>query len=104
MMLRSKKTENGRRLVWRLLSHCGIYRDIHEEEPVEMARQLGRRSVGLWLLQVLADVNQDAVFIMMKEAKAQEDEIRIILEQRKKQEELDESRKYEADLGVGKFV
>jgi len=61
-------TEQGRRFYWRILSHCGIYRDI-EGTDVEMHKQLGRRQVGLHLLALVSDVSEDRLFKMMQEAK-----------------------------------
>lgn len=61
-------TEYGRRFMWRLLGHCGIYRDL-EGDVNDLLRQSGKRSVGLFLLSILSEVDEDKVFLMMKEAK-----------------------------------
>ena len=66
---------HGRRFMWRLLSYCGIYRDVDTALPVEeMMKQLGRRQVGLYLLGILTDIDDEKVFTMMREAKTKEQE------------------------------
>lgn len=61
-------TEQGRRFLWRLLSYCGVYRDI-EGSGNEMLKQIGRRQVGLYLLGLITDSSEDRIFDMMREAK-----------------------------------
>jgi pimeloyl-CoA synthetase len=61
-------TEQGRRFLWKLLSHCGIYRDI-EGDSDEMIKQIGRRQVGLYLLGLITDESEDRFIEMMREAK-----------------------------------
>ena len=92
-------TKNGRRFLWRMLTHCGIYQDIHNDDARETERLLGRRSVGLWLMQVLGDIDQDKLFLMMKEAKeAQEylDKLGAL--------ELDEVKKDKVQYDVNSFL
>ena len=61
-------TEQGRRFMWRLLSYCGVYRDI-EGSGNDMLKQIGRRQVGLYILGLVADASEDRIFDMMREAK-----------------------------------
>jgi len=61
-------TEQGRRFMWRLLSYCGVYRDI-EGNGNDMLKQIGRRQVGLYLLRLVADASEERIFDMMREAK-----------------------------------
>jgi hypothetical protein len=61
-------TEQGRRFMWSILSHCGIYRDI-EGDSTDMLKQVGRRQVGLHLLALISDASEDRIFDMMREAK-----------------------------------
>jgi hypothetical protein len=61
-------TEQGRRFMWRLLSYCGVYRDI-EGNGNDMLKQIGRRQVGLYLLGLVADASEERIFDMMREAK-----------------------------------
>lgn len=81
-------TENGRRFVWRLLSYCGVYRDI-EGEGGDVFRQIGKRTTGLYLLGIVSDVDQEAVFNMMKEAAARAEEEKRELEKERRLQELD---------------
>jgi len=59
---------SGRRTLWRLLSHCGIYRDI-EGQGDTVFKQIGRRQVGLYLLQVISDASEERLEEMMREAR-----------------------------------
>lgn len=61
-------TEQGRRAMWKLLSYCGVYRDI-EGSGNDMLKQIGRRQVGLYILGLISDASEDRIFEMMKEAK-----------------------------------
>jgi hypothetical protein len=69
-------TEQGRRFVWRLLSYCGIYRDI-EGSGNDMLKQIGRRQIGLYLLGLVSDASEERIFQMMKEAKERSIEEKI---------------------------
>lgn len=71
-------TENGRRFVWRVLSFCGVYQDIHTDSIEETGRKLGMRATGLWLMQIIGDANQDMLFQMMKEASIRDHEIQML--------------------------
>jgi hypothetical protein len=50
------------------LSHCGIYRDIEGQGEIA-AKQIGRRQVGLFLLDIISDASEDNLEIMMREAR-----------------------------------
>lgn len=67
------RNESTRRFMWRVLSYCGIYRDV-EGESLDIQKQLGRRQVGLFLLGILSDVDDEQVFTMMREAKNKKQE------------------------------
>jgi hypothetical protein len=69
-------TIQGRRFVWRMLSHCGVYRG-HEGDSEQVMKQEGRRQAGLFLLGIISDASEDHVFDMMKEAKQQSIEEKI---------------------------
>jgi hypothetical protein len=66
-------TENGRRFLWRLLCYCGIYRDV-EGSNTDILKQLGKKQVGLYLLSILTDADDEQVFTMMREAKMRDRE------------------------------
>lgn len=46
-------TRSGRRIAWNLLSRAGIFHTNLAAEPISMARQEGRRSIGLELMAML---------------------------------------------------
>lgn len=61
-------TRNGRAVMSRMLSFCGIYDSIggsHEE----ILLQEGKRRVGLQILAIISDHCEDQLFEMMKESK-----------------------------------
>lgn len=62
------KTEQGRRVIWDLLSFCGVYSDLAGESN-DVFKQLGKREVGLHLLGLLADIDDEIIFDMMRESK-----------------------------------
>jgi hypothetical protein len=71
-------TEQGRRFMWKILSHCGVYRDIETAGGENEAfKQIGRRQVGLHLLGLISDASEDQIFNMMKEAKQRSIEEKI---------------------------
>lgn len=61
-------TEAGRRVMWRLLEHCGIYRG-HEGTPDQIMKQEGRRQAGLFILGIVSDASEELLFKMMSEAR-----------------------------------
>lgn len=61
-------SDSGRRFIWRVLSFCGVYQDIDPVDTSLALKQLGRRQVGLYLLGICSENNQDKVFTMMQEA------------------------------------
>lgn len=72
-------TVAGRRFLWRVLCMCGVYKDINVDDPHEAARKLGQRSIGLLLMQIAGDADQDKLFKMMTEAKSREEDIQVKL-------------------------
>ena len=77
-------TAQGRKFIWEMLSYCGVYKDL-AGEPVEVAKQLGKRQVGLHILGLLDDLNDEIIFSMMREAKnrKREQEIKDDIRDRK---------------------
>jgi hypothetical protein len=61
-------TPQGRRLVWRYLEFCGIFRSIWHPSA-EIHFNEGMRNVGLRLITDIEEANPDALVLMMKEAK-----------------------------------
>lgn len=68
-------TEGGRAFMWRLLSECGLYASSYVGElPLAMARNEGKRHIGLWLLGELTAVDPLVYAKMQREAKVRADE------------------------------
>lgn len=81
-------TEQGRRFLWRVLSHCGVYKDF-EGEGEHIHKQIGRRSVGLWLMGIVSDASEEHLFQMMREAKNRSIEEKIKNEHAKRDTDRD---------------
>lgn len=61
-------TIQGRKFIWDIICNTKIYQDL-AGDPHEIARQLGRRQVGLQILDRLDMIDSELVFKMMREAK-----------------------------------
>lgn len=61
----------GRRVVWRILSQCGIYSD-GWDPSARIHFNAGKRNVGLWLLDEVMAANDEAYLLMQREAKQKE--------------------------------
>lgn len=61
-------TPQGRRLIWRLLDKCGVYRSTFRPNS-EAAFLEGQRAIGLYLLLDLQDLCPDRLVEMLAEAK-----------------------------------
>lgn len=92
--------ESGRRVVWRLLSYAGIYRDI-EGEGSQAYKQIGRRQMGLHLLGLVSEASEDNVFKMMKEQR--EAALQEELENEETVLQTDAGRSY-SDRGISDFI
>lgn len=67
-ILASCKTEAGRRFLWRILSFCEVF---GEFEPLQSdkadQKQMGRRSVGLYIIGILQEADKDLFLKMLNE-------------------------------------
>lgn len=62
------KTDEGRRFIWRLLSHCKVFNSIWS--PSASIHYLaGKQDVGHFVLSEVTDADADSLLKMMKEAK-----------------------------------
>jgi hypothetical protein len=61
------QTYEGRRVVWKLLSYCGIFRLSVEHSGSMTYYNEGRREVGLYLLKEITTADQNLYIQMMKE-------------------------------------
>ena len=58
----------GRRLLWRLLTHCSVFESIWHPSALIHANA-GRQDVGHFIMAEITEANEDALFQMMKENK-----------------------------------
>lgn len=59
----------GRRFVWRLLDHCGVFRSTFTGHGARDAFNEGARNVGLFLMAEVTDADPNAFTTMLKESK-----------------------------------
>ncbi len=60
------QTKGGRAFVWRMLSRCGIFL-APATHALETFRELGRRDIGLELLDEVFTSDAEAFIVMMRE-------------------------------------
>lgn len=60
-------SKNGRSFLWSLLSRCGIYRDDYSPDNGLMKYNAGRRSIGLELLDLMNDCDDELIYKIAKE-------------------------------------
>lgn len=61
-------TGAGRRIAWRLLEAAGIYHSGYHDNPLQMARMVGKRELGLALLDWITTHAPQHYFTMQQEA------------------------------------
>jgi len=61
------KDAAARRVLWRLLEHCGVFRSIWHPSALIHFNE-GKRDTGLFLMRELADAEPNALLTMMAEA------------------------------------
>lgn len=67
-------TPEGRRHIWGQLEICGVYDDTLHTDPLMLGRFLGRRSLGLKLLQETILYCRKEYLLMESEARNQQKE------------------------------
>jgi len=60
------RTAPGRRLCWRLLEHCGVYRSTWAEGSLIHFNE-GKRDIGLYILSEIGEADAHALLKMMTE-------------------------------------
>lgn len=61
-------TEAGRRLLWRLVEYCQVYREVFDDStPTRTAFNCGVRNVGLFVTSEITAADETAFFLMMRE-------------------------------------
>lgn len=63
------QTDQGRRVMWRLLEHCGVFRSTFTGHGARDAFNEGARNVGLFVMGELIAADPDALTAMMQESK-----------------------------------
>lgn len=93
------KLETGRRVIWRLLERCNIYRMVWHEQAPDGALHFneGMRNIGLFLMHEMAEADPYALVRMMQEAAAAELQERI--DREKKTPAKEKSRTADDDEG-----
>lgn len=64
-------TRHGRRFIWGLLEHCGVFRTVFEPNS-KMAYNSGMQDVGHFVLGEIMKAQPEAYITMMMEAKEEE--------------------------------
>ncbi|MGD9156929.1 MAG: hypothetical protein PVG39_00855 [Desulfobacteraceae bacterium] len=64
------KNKDTRYLVWKILCNCGIYESIHPGELADF--NLGKREIGLILLDEIQEASPGIYLTMQKEAQGYE--------------------------------
>lgn len=62
------QSPQGRRYLWRLLSHCKVFESIWEASA-KIHHNSGRQDVGHYVMAEIVEANEEALLQMMKEAK-----------------------------------
>ena len=60
-------TVDGRRVLWKVLAHCGVHATPYALEPVAMAFKVGKQDVGHFLTLSIETADSEALFQMMRE-------------------------------------
>lgn len=66
-------TKRGRRIVWRMLDHAGVFRSTFSQNSMQMAFAEGNRNYGLRVLATVHALCSDQYPAMMKEATDNDD-------------------------------
>ncbi|MDO4642519.1 MAG: hypothetical protein Q4A74_01610 [Cardiobacteriaceae bacterium] len=61
-------SEQGRRMVWRLLEAAQVYHTCFHDNALQMARREGRREQGLMLLDLVSNITPNEFLTMQQEA------------------------------------
>lgn len=61
-------SKEGRRMLWRFLSTCGVFQSIYDGHGGRMSFNAGRHDLGLWLMGQIIAADQSAYLVMQAEA------------------------------------
>lgn len=62
-------TLEGRRWLWGLLNHCGVFGTVFSQDQNLMSWRSGRQDVGHWVMSKITEAHEDAFQVMMSESK-----------------------------------
>lgn len=62
-------TPQGRRVLWRLLDHCGAFQSVFAETDARTNYNAGRQDVGHFLLAEIGEARVDAIVQLMTESR-----------------------------------
>jgi hypothetical protein len=65
-------TEQGRRLLMRVLEYCRVFEEVFDESPHRTAFNAGARNVGLFVMGEITASDETALFLMMREKRERE--------------------------------
>lgn len=63
--------EAGRRLIWRVLEHCSVFSSVWDPSS-RIHHNAGRQDVGHFVMAEVAAADDEAIYRMMREAKARD--------------------------------
>lgn len=59
-------TAEGRRVLWRIMAHCGVFSSIFEQSS-KIYYNSGAQDVGHFIMSEITEADQEFLFVMMKE-------------------------------------
>lgn len=62
-------TVNGRRVLWRILEKCGVFRSVHHPSGSQVYYNAGQQDVGHFVLTMILDAEPKKFLDMQLEAK-----------------------------------
>lgn len=83
------KSSAGRRVLWRLLEHCGVFRSIWSNSALIHFNE-GKRDTGLFLMHEIAEADPNGLLTMMSEVNARDLAERIEQENAQKEQKQSE--------------
>lgn len=67
--------KRGRRVVWKFLEFCGVFKTTFNNSGSVMCKLEGQRTVGLFILDMVTLADQSKLFLMMQDAKQREERL-----------------------------
>ncbi len=62
-------TREGRRFVWRYIGLCGVFKNPHGVDTNQTSFYCGQQAIGQTLLADVTETNDEALLMMMREAR-----------------------------------